>query len=311
MNITQIPLRSPIAQSSTGIVTQPWAFYLQQLTEALPPGGYGFVKDGSADYAPMTIYQGPNIDKGSSPKPGSIYLSLDTGDIFIANNGEWEAQTGLLVGDVTKSVNSNVTTLANVNNTPGTWGDTNKIPVFTVNSKGLITSVTTIRVTAPPVEAAGSTGQLQYNLSGALTGAGISFNAEAEQTFLKHLQVGGIITFTTPLPTFNNLSPLRVKGDLLTTDGINNTRLPIGVDDQVLTTDSTAGTSLAWATTSAVFTQATPALTWHITHDLKKRPRVTLLDGAGEEVLADISYLDIAHIDVNFSIPFAGEALLN
>lgn len=52
----------------------------------------------------------------------------------------------------------------------------------------------------------------------------------------------------TALGGFNNLSPLTTKGDVLTHDATNNTRLPVGTDGQVLTADSTQTNGVKWNT---------------------------------------------------------------
>ncbi len=55
---------------------------------------------------------------------------------------------------------------------------------------------------------------------------------------------------TTALTAFNNLSPLTTKGDLLTHNGVNNIRLPVGTDGFVLMADSTQASGLKWAASS-------------------------------------------------------------
>lgn len=51
------------------------------------------------------------------------------------------------------------------------------------------------------------------------------------------------------LTSFNNISPVTTKGDLLTHNGVNNIRLAVGVTDgQILQADSVAASGLAWST---------------------------------------------------------------
>lgn len=53
---------------------------------------------------------------------------------------------------------------------------------------------------------------------------------------------------TTALAAFNALSPLTSKGDLLTRDGTNTVRLPVGIDGQVLSSNSSQTSGLQWVT---------------------------------------------------------------
>jgi len=46
---------------------------------------------------------------------------------------------------------------------------------------------------------------------------------------------------------FNALSPITTKGDLITSDGTNDVRLPVGANDYVLTADSTQSSGVKWA----------------------------------------------------------------
>lgn len=54
--------------------------------------------------------------------------------------------------------------------------------------------------------------------------------------------------------SFNNISPLTTKGDLLVRTASGNARLPIGSDNQILTADSTNPEGVKWAPSqSAIF----------------------------------------------------------
>jgi len=84
---------------------------------------------------------------------GTIALSGSTGTNgqVLTSNGSgvptWELPVAniTLVGDVTGSGTGTIdTTLATVNSAPGTFGSNNQIPITTVNSKGLVTAVTTV-----------------------------------------------------------------------------------------------------------------------------------------------------------------------
>lgn len=50
------------------------------------------------------------------------------------------------------------------------------------------------------------------------------------------------------LTSFNNISPLTTKGDILTRDSTNNIRVAVGTDGYVLTADSSQAAGVKWAT---------------------------------------------------------------
>jgi hypothetical protein len=47
---------------------------------------------------------------------------------------------------------------------------------------------------------------------------------------------------------------------------------------------------------------------WLVVHDLFYPPAVTIVDSAGTVLLADVSYIDDFHIQIDFSAPTAGYA---
>lgn len=61
-----------------------------------------------------------------------------------------------------------------------------------------------------------------------------------------------------------------------------------------------------------VFEQEIPSDTWHITHNLEKRPSVTVVDSAGNMQMPDeVTYNDDNTITIKFVGSFAGKAFLN
>ena len=60
-----------------------------------------------------------------------------------------------------------------------------------------------------------------------------------------------------------------------------------------------------------VHTQATPATTWNIIHNLGFFPSVTIVDSGGTEVLGDIQHQDAYTVIATFGAAFGGKAYLS
>lgn len=58
-------------------------------------------------------------------------------------------------------------------------------------------------------------------------------------------------------------------------------------------------------------TQNTPSAAWSITHNLGKRPSVTIVDSGGNEVIGEVEHVSANACTVRFSAPFGGQAFLN
>ncbi len=60
-----------------------------------------------------------------------------------------------------------------------------------------------------------------------------------------------------------------------------------------------------------VFTQAVPATSWTVQHNLEKFPSITVVDSGQTVVVGDYTYVDNNNVTLNFSAQFAGKAYLN
>jgi hypothetical protein len=57
--------------------------------------------------------------------------------------------------------------------------------------------------------------------------------------------------------------------------------------------------------------QATPSATWSITHNLGKRPSVTVVDSGGNEWITKVEHVSDNALVIRFTAPFSGNAYLN
>ncbi len=60
-----------------------------------------------------------------------------------------------------------------------------------------------------------------------------------------------------------------------------------------------------------VHTQATASSEWLVNHNLNKFPSVTVIDSAGDELLAGINYISQNSLTVSFSQATTGKAVCN
>lgn len=58
-------------------------------------------------------------------------------------------------------------------------------------------------------------------------------------------------------------------------------------------------------------TQATPAAVWTVPHNLGIYPSVTVIDSAGSQVIADVSYPSLNTVTITFSAALSGRAALS
>lgn len=59
-----------------------------------------------------------------------------------------------------------------------------------------------------------------------------------------------------------------------------------------------------------IFSQATPAASWPISHGLGHYPQVTVVDPAGNRMLPDLAYADVNTVTIVHASPLAGAAYL-
>jgi len=60
-----------------------------------------------------------------------------------------------------------------------------------------------------------------------------------------------------------------------------------------------------------VHTQVTPSLEWTVNHNLNKMCDTTIVDDVGNEIYADVIYVDLNTIKIKFLIPMTGKVYCN
>lgn len=59
------------------------------------------------------------------------------------------------------------------------------------------------------------------------------------------------------------------------------------------------------------YTQVLPSATWDVTHNLNKKPSVTVVDSADSVVIGDVQYLNNNQVRLTFVGAFSGKAYFN
>ena len=62
---------------------------------------------------------------------------------------------------------------------------------------------------------------------------------------------------------------------------------------------------------SYIHRQQSAAAVWHIEHNLRRYPSVTVVDSGNTQVIGNVTYIDENNLDVSFVAPFSGAAYLN
>tara|TARA_Y100000385_G_scaffold77985_1_gene79164 strand:- start:184 stop:432 length:249 start_codon:yes stop_codon:yes gene_type:complete len=57
--------------------------------------------------------------------------------------------------------------------------------------------------------------------------------------------------------------------------------------------------------------QSASSATWSVTHNLGKKPSVTVVDSAGTKVIGEVEYVDDNNVTLKFKSTFSGKAYFN
>jgi hypothetical protein len=106
-------------------------------------------------------------------------------------------------------------------------------------------------------------------------------------------------TFIDMTPTTPQTGNVEITASLSATGTPDNTKFLRG-DNTWIEADKTF-----------IFTQAVPATTWNITHNLGKFPSVSVINSNNVIINGEVTYIDNNNIQANFSAGFSGKAYLN
>lgn len=59
------------------------------------------------------------------------------------------------------------------------------------------------------------------------------------------------------------------------------------------------------------FNQQSPSDVWHVNHNMRRFPSVTVVDTARTEGICDVKYVDEDNVTLTFAAPMSGYAYLN
>ena len=124
--------------------------------------------------------------------------------------------------------------------------------------------------------------------------------------FYLELGASGVDSVDTSDTTFIDMTPTApTTGNVELTASLSATGTPDNT--KFLRGDNT------WieADKTFIFTQAVPATTWNITHNLGKFPSVSVINSNNVVINGEVTYIDNNNIQANFSAGFSGKAYLN
>ena len=101
------------------------------------------------------------------------------------------------------------------------------------------------------------------------------------------------------------------ESEVEVTEG-QNPNVSIAVTEQNVTiSEAVVGLQGPSGDLNYTHTQSTPSDVWTITHNLGKRPSVTVVDSGGNEWQTAVEHLSDNALVVRFTAPFSGYAYLN
>lgn len=110
------------------------------------------------------------------------------------------------------------------------------------------------------------------------------------------------------------MSNIEVKsGDTVNVSGVSTTTQSIKVKEESVNVSVTGISATGSVTSDAHYThtQNASSSTWSVTHNLNKKPSVSIVDSADTVLYGAIEYTDLNNLTINLSAPTSGKAYLN
>lgn len=127
----------------------------------------------------------------------------------------------------------------------------------------------------------------------------VRFNVGEDQPVNANFEIQPDVTFT---------ADIEVETATRHHDELDHRELP---DQHPISAITGLEEALLNADKTFVFEQGIASDTWEITHNLNKYPSVTVVDSAGNEVIAEVVYTDTNNCVVTMTAAFKGKAYLN
>lgn len=101
-----------------------------------------------------------------------------------------------------------------------------------------------------------------------------------------------------------------VNGEEVNIQAVNQIAQGLSIIDQPTSTISVAGL-IGKNDAHFVYNQVTPSSQWDVTHNLNKKPSVTVVDSADSVVIGDVQYINNNQVRLTFVGAFSGKAYFN
>ena len=101
-----------------------------------------------------------------------------------------------------------------------------------------------------------------------------------------------------------------VNGEEVNIQAVNQIAQGLSIANQPTSTISVAGL-VAGSDKHFIFTQSIPESIWEITHNLGKKPSVTVVDSGDSVVVGEVEYINLNSVRLTFAGAFSGKAYFN
>lgn len=101
------------------------------------------------------------------------------------------------------------------------------------------------------------------------------------------------------------------SGDNISISGVTSTQQTVKVSEPLVNVAVTGVVASTSGDKNYVHDQGSPSDSWTITHNLNKRPSVSVVDSAGTQILCEVYYESDNQVLLSFDSATSGKAYLN